>query len=306
MKPIVILILAVVLSTALSLVVVTSSKHDSTAAAAPAPSDDIARLARQLDELSAQNVALRKTLEDLKTQRTLEPANETRVPIGEIEAAVERALKDRGANAKPEVANAITDDKTGKTAATKKMDPQAALRDLCAPDLSWEGRQELWKAIREAGITDDVLALFEQNAKDNPNDTKAMLELGKAYLQKLFTVNDGPEKGIWATKADRYFDAALKIDDHNWEARFQKAVSLSFWPAFLGKQGEAVNHFEVLVQQQENVTQHPEFAQTHLYLGNMYQQMGNKEKAIAAWQHGLSLFPDNAQLQQQIANAQAH
>ena len=36
----------------------------------------------------------------------------------------------------------------------------------------------------------------------------------------------------------------------------------------------------------------------------MYQQIGNQEKAVAAWQAGLQIFPDNAALLEQVQLAQ--
>jgi tetratricopeptide (TPR) repeat protein len=92
----------------------------------------------------------------------------------------------------------------------------------------------------------------------------------------------------------------------SWDARFAKAVSLSFWPPLLGKQNEAIKNFEVLVEQQAGQPQKPEYAQTYWALGNMYTQSGDKAKALATWQQGLALYPGNAQLEAQIANAQGH
>jgi cytochrome c-type biogenesis protein CcmH/NrfG len=42
---------------------------------------------------------------------------------------------------------------------------------------------------------------------------------------------------------------------------------------------------------------------TWLLLGNMYQQTGRMDQALATWKHGLELFPGNEALQSQIANA---
>ena len=38
-------------------------------------------------------------------------------------------------------------------------------------------------------------------------------------------------------------------------------------------------------------------------LGNMYQQTGQMDKAVAAWQLGLQLFPNSADLAAQLALA---
>ena len=39
-------------------------------------------------------------------------------------------------------------------------------------------------------------------------------------------------------------------------------------------------------------------------LGNMYANMGQKEKAIAAYKKGLAVFPDNAHLKKQLASVE--
>ena len=101
-------------------------------------------------------------------------------------------------------------------------------------------------------------------------------------------------------KGDTAYDRALELDGEHWRARFNKAISLSFWPAALGKQPEAIKHFEILVDQQGSGRTHPGHPETHYYLGNMYLQMGDREKAIATWEAGLAKVPDHENLRKQI------
>ena len=68
----------------------------------------------------------------------------------------------------------------------------------------------------------------------------------------------------------------------------------------MGKQRSAIAEFETLVAQQSGAAAHPGHAQTHLLLGNMYQQIGETDKAIAAWSLGAQLFPDDPQLAGQL------
>ena len=74
----------------------------------------------------------------------------------------------------------------------------------------------------------------------------------------------------------------------------------SNWPAFLGKSGEAIRHFEILVEQQSRSATRPEFSQTYLILGNMYLDTGKHEQALQVWRDGLALFPDDEELRRQI------
>jgi tetratricopeptide (TPR) repeat protein len=180
---------------------------------------------------------------------------------------------------------------------------EAALAALTDRKLSWDEKEKLWKRIREAGLTDDVIKEFEKRVAANPKDPDAQTDLGNAYLKKIQEVPQGPEAGKWAIKADEAFDKALELNPEHWDSRFMKATALSFWPAVFGKQGEAVKHYETLVAQQERQTAREGFAETYYYLGNMYQQMGKIDQAVSTWQRGLRLFPDNAHLLQQIANS---
>lgn len=270
------------------------SNEPSARASAAAP-DDVARIARSLEALEKKTNDLSKGLDELRMSGATRDTLGARVPLGDIDAAVARAVGSRGESpaAAPE-------------AKAKKLDAKTAYQQLASFEGTWDERQALWKEITDAGMLDEVVLLFEARAKEQPNDPAAQVDAGKAYLQKVQSASNGPERGLWANKADKSFDAALAIDDRNWEARFQKAVSLSFWPPLFGKQNEAISNFETLIQQQEHQPNQGSFAETHLWLGNLYQQSGKTDKAIAAWQKGLQLFPDNEALKKQIATAQAH
>ncbi len=304
MKPALLLVSAVLLSVSLSYAVVRicPATHARAESAPAATADDVARLARSLSDAEERERALVEDVRKLREEMAVRSSGSTRVPEGEIEAAVARAVaahRDAAASAgeTPQAPSSAS-----KSAAEPAFDMQSAFRDLTVPGLSREERLAKWKEIAEAGKLDEMVALFEQYAKDHPESPMAHVDLGGAYLQKVFKAGNGPEAGIWATKADKAFDAALSVDDHCWDARFSKAVSLSFWPPVFGKQSEAIKNFEVLTEQQGQGSE-PKYAQTWLLLGNMYQQTGRMDQALATWKHGLELFPGNEALQSQIANA---
>ena len=146
-----------------------------------------------------------------------------------------------------------------------------------------------------------MIASFERLAAMSPNNPDLQAELGDAYLQKLFDVGTGPTAALYGEKADAAYDAALALDAEHWDARFNKAVSLSLWPTFLGKGSEAIEQFEILIDQQRKREARPEFAQSYYYLGNMYLETGNAEKARRAWSEGLEAFPDSDILRDQLA-----
>lgn len=173
---------------------------------------------------------------------------------------------------------------------------------LVSPQADDETKDALWAKIKAAGRIDAAIAQIEEMVGDDPQNPNLQTDLGGAYLQKLFTIAEGPEKGVWAMKADSAFDAALKADPQHWNARFSKATSLAFWPPIFGKQGEAISNYETLVQQQEaSGATKPEYAQTYVFLGNLYELQGKTDKAKEIWNKGAGKFPGSAELKKKIA-----
>jgi tetratricopeptide (TPR) repeat protein len=291
MKPLLILISILLAALLGSFLVWGVSRSPAVSAQASAPSE--------LAELRAELQALEKRLDSLQKGTQLESAGGARLSQSDVDAAVERALAARGDSVAAQSA-------THAPAAPGKLDAQSAFAQLTDGSLSWEDRRKKWNELAKAGLLDEVLALYEKQAAENPNDPKAQTALGNAYLNKLFNSPQGPEAGVWGSKADKAFDRALALDDHNWEARYVKAVSLSNWPAFMGKRPEAIANLEILVQQQAQGPLQPHYAQTYLILGNLYKDSGSADKALAMWQQGLALFPNDADMLHQVQLAQQH
>jgi tetratricopeptide (TPR) repeat protein len=176
------------------------------------------------------------------------------------------------------------------------------LAELATPDLSQADRESIWRRAAAAGLLDEMIERFEGRVASDPDDPDARADLGGAYLSAIEHLDTQAEKSDFAVKADAAFDAALAIDETHWDARFLKALSLSFWPAFLGRGPESVHHFEVLMEQQESSPRKPHFAQTYLYLGNMYAQAGDTDRAARVWQRGLREFPNDDSLRTRLGN----
>jgi len=151
---------------------------------------------------------------------------------------------------------------------------------------------EAWKRAFEAGKMDEVIEAMQALAEANPNDPKAQMDLANAYMAYLQMDNS---KWNMSMLADKQFDKVLEIDNQHWEARFTKAVSYTFWPKFLGKNKEAINHFETLIAQQESLPVENHHAQTYLYLGNMLADE-DPERARQIWQQGATRHPNNTEL----------
>ena len=163
---------------------------------------------------------------------------------------------------------------------------------LVAPEATFEQKQAVWKQLRESGKLDPVISELERRQTEDPRNAAVPAALGQAYLQKCATLQDVREQGILGMQADKVFDTALNLDPSNWEARFTKAVALSYWPATMNKGQEVIDHFLTLVQQQESQPPQPQFAETYAWLGDQYQKSGNAESARAAWQRGATCSPE--------------
>lgn len=279
---------------------------DTRAGRSPAPAPDGARL----DEVRAGIVELRRENERLAQEierRQGELVGSSRAPAAEVgEAEIAAALERWRAShpARPQVAaQAAGKARAGTVLGNLDLATVPMLelvKGLSGEGLGHAEQQEIFQKLREAGRIEEYVATIEELAAADPENPSLQVALGHAYLQKLFDVGMTPEAGTWAMKSDAAFDRALELDDHNWQARFSKAVSLSNWPAFMGRGPEAIEHFEILLEQQEAVPKRDEFALTYLFLGNMHQAAGDRDEAMATWKKGLELFPDMEELRRAL------
>jgi hypothetical protein len=162
-------------------------------------------------------------------------------------------------------------------------------------------KRDIWKQLREAGKLDPVIAELEQRIVNDPRTAEYPAALGQAYLQKCATIKDMREQGILAMEADKVFDSALTLDPSNWEARFTKAMGMSYWPSVLNKSDEVIQNFQTLIEQQEAQAPQPHFAETYAWLGDQYQKAGHTDDARAIWERGAALFPTDEKLQEKLA-----
>jgi cytochrome c-type biogenesis protein CcmH/NrfG len=176
-----------------------------------------------------------------------------------------------------------------------------AVDALVSPQVPYAQKQETWNQLRQAGKLDQTIGELERRMAADPRAPEYPAALGQAYLQKCGTLQDVREQGILGMQADKVFDTALGVDPSNWEARFYKAMAMSYWPASLNKGDEVIGHFQTLVQQQEALAPQPQFAETYLWLGDQYQKSGHADEARATWQRGAGLFPSNEKLQARLA-----
>jgi tetratricopeptide (TPR) repeat protein len=172
---------------------------------------------------------------------------------------------------------------------------------LTSPQSTHEQKQAAWKQLRDSGKLDQAIGQLELRMAANPRDGEYPAALGQAYLKKCAILQDTREKGILVLQADKLFETALTLDPSNWDARFTKAVALTYWPATMNKSDEVIQQFNTLLQQQQEQPPQAHFANTYLMLGNFYQKNGHPDSALAVWQQGAGQFPDNEELKNKLS-----
>jgi tetratricopeptide (TPR) repeat protein len=178
------------------------------------------------------------------------------------------------------------------------------VQTLVSRQTSYAQKLAAWKQLLDTHQLDKAIAELERAAQADPSEAEYPTALGIAYVQQLRALQDFREQSILAIKADQTFDQALELDPTSWEARFWKALSLSYWPEGLNKSSEVIDHFVTLVEQQEKQSPQPQFAETYVRLGEQYQKAGYADYARETWQRGAALFPSDSALREKLATAQ--
>lgn len=251
---------------------------------------ELSELRSALGELRSEQQALAQRLASLPSAPNAAPAT-TRVPAQDLDAAIAAYMA-------RELAHGA--DALAAGDAPADLESAALAERILSGQVSGNELEALWQKLREEKRIDAVLAEIERQAELAPNNPDVRTELGKAYLQKMFDVGMGPMASVWGEKADKAFDRALELDDTHWEARFRKALSLSNAPAFLGLQAESRKQFEILMAQQERGNATPEQVSTYYFLGNLYDQGGEHDKALEIWKRGMQRFPDSERLRTKL------
>lgn len=303
MNPASLLAISVLASAGLSVAITTLLVPRARDQVASTPAD---ALEQRLAALQHTVEEQQKTIERLSTKPlTTDAALRTQEPtVSEaiVEAAVVRWLEKNSQAAAPGSLGEAAKNAKSPKSGTAGSEAKVLFAELAKAGNDWNKLTELWKKAKDTGQLDALVALYEQNAKDNARVPDAHVALGNAYLQKLFAGGMGPEAGLWGNKADKAFDQALELDPNHWGARFQKAVSLSNWPDFLGRKKEAIANFEILIQQQESAgNTQAEGWNTYLMLGNLYSQQGKEDKAKDVWERGSRAFPGNQGLKDKVS-----
>jgi tetratricopeptide (TPR) repeat protein len=265
-----------------------------------------------LDELTGRLAGLCGSLED--TAAALDDAaaerSQLRLAVGSLQARLERVDGDAAGATRPLLAATLPDPPAAGVGepAPDAADAAAAadaLREeflalLAAGVLDEAGtpeeQQRFWELARTTPVLAELIAGLEARVEAAPGDTGSRMQLADAYVAKLLTVPGGPERGLWSEKAEEQWRSVADADPQHWGARFALGENYSYYPAFMGKAGEALSYLSEARALQERRAPEPAHVQTYLLLARMQQQQGDGETARATLQAALSRHPNDASL----------
>jgi tetratricopeptide (TPR) repeat protein len=256
---------------------------------------DAKSLENRLNEAEGRLETASRKIRDLEERVT--KAERSAAETGAYARATRAMVEE---NRRPEASLAGAGEVLTPAAEAKKAEIDALLAAIREGKIPDGELFPFFQKAKDLGVLDQALAEMEKYAAAHAEDADTQVDLAGAYISKLMAVPEGMERGAWAGKSLAACEAALKINPEHWSAQFMKGMNLSQWPAFLGKQPEAIKTFEKLVEQQERSPADPKFAQTYYQLGNTWRAAGNLEKARSAFARGLELYPDNKQLREQL------
>ncbi len=199
-----------------------------------------------------------------------------------------------GGRATPREATAPGTPSESKPAAASA---EEIVRDLARRPFGYDesGRFFAWLVANPGGVEDAIVRL-QAEVQRNPASADLRTALATAFVGKLLTAPDGPQRGTIWTQASAAYDEAIKLDPEHWQARFGKAFGTSQIPAFLGQRPAAIQQFETLMEMQERKPPQSNHAFTYFQLGNLYKDAGNADKARDVWERGRRLFPEDKAL----------
>lgn len=175
------------------------------------------------------------------------------------------------------------------------------IRSVLKKEVSEEEQLAFWQAVKSGEKLDRLIGELQQATTAEAGDVDSRLTLGLAYVAKIWSMPDGPEKAIWAGKAEGVWKEVLAVAPDNWEAQRNISFSYSRYPEFLNKTGDAITEYERTLDLQEAAPQsRKEFADSYLEMARLQIKTGDPGSALSTLERGAAAHPDNTSISKQL------
>jgi hypothetical protein len=177
----------------------------------------------------------------------------------------------------------------------------AQIRSVLKGEVSQDEQLAFWQAVKSGDKLDRLIGELQETTTAAADDVDSRLTLGLAYVAKIWSMPDGPEKAIWAGKAEGVWKEVLVVDPQNWEAQRNIATSYSRYPDFLNKTGDAITEYEHTIALQESAKEpRKEFPNSYLEMARLQVKIGDPGSALSTLERGAAAHPDSAAITKQL------
>ncbi|RYD19094.1 MAG: sigma-70 family RNA polymerase sigma factor [Verrucomicrobiaceae bacterium] len=223
-------------------------------------------------------------------------AREKSQPSAQVQPSGQAPVKSMSAKRPTPVSDPM-DERLGAT----PSDFAAKIRSVLKGEVSEDEQLAFWQAVKAGGRLDELIDELKASNSDSPGDVQSRLDLGLAYVAKIWSMPDGPEKAIWAGKAEGVWKEVLAVEPSNWEAQRNIAFSYSRYPEFLNKTSDAISAYENTLTLQESSPQpRKEYADSYLELARLQVRIGDPGSALSTLQRGAAAHPDSTSIAKQL------
>jgi tetratricopeptide (TPR) repeat protein len=155
------------------------------------------------------------------------------------------------------------------------------------------------------GQHDRSVSFFERLVAENPDDSRARIELALAYVDKIPTcggVAAVVSKGTLARKSLDQLGHVIEADGESWVVLYARGMNHLHWPRSLRHSDDAAADLARCIEMQV-AESHPKpyFLRTHVALGDAYAKDRKFEAARTAWRAGFEKFPGAPELVARLA-----
>ena len=262
---------------------------DTAAASASPEKAELARLSGALADLEQRLARLESS-----PRRAAASADEARPRPDQ--AALARPPEASPGAAQPDEARSAADAERAELEELLKLFGSGYDWDASGPEL-----ERFYELAKKTGLIDEKLAELEAAVAAAPDGLDLRMELADTYVAKLMTVQ-GPEAGLWGSRAEEQWRETEKRDPEHWRATFSLGQNFAYYPDVMGKTDEAIAYLERARAIQERDAQGAEHVRTYLSLARLYQRKGDVARARDVLDAGLRHHPGNAELGAALAS----